>query len=787
MKTFCYLLVFATILFPGLALGSKPLNHIDPNDPSIVRQTNAKLEKVLGDIQGTIGYRFKDVSLLELSLRRNASDIGHSRPATGYERLAFLGDKVLKVLVTEKLWREYHDFPVHKAKQRASVILQNATFGDLNRKLHLTEKAYIAGVCDAPALNAHDQGDHIESLFGALYYDGSFSGCAPFFRASFSETSISPAIQSVFKELSEHYKPMKSQIQDPLMPEKLAERHQTWDLFLGEALLDLALTDFLCARYPLIDRGRLNDSVRILFSADSVDLILKHVYSDWKQMSFIACLGLMFMDTGYQSVYDYVTWLYTCPQAPDRIAIALNKGAADEEANIRNEKPFLVMGPPKTVLDQLLPIIGKKAFYANVKSGQDHSPRFEAHVSCEDMFRESATALTKSDAEGIACQQALRRLASHFLANVLSSDALDMRDINFWIAAQALVEWQLFDLGFKGFSYFPLGCLDSGRQVFYRHEIQGAGLIPARGEGRSPQEAKAKALSASLKLIIDKINNDQNAESSADFLCDSVTRYIGKKQLIEYRDPLNILLQVIGLMGIEQQWEEIKYGLDNAPTFAVNLKGPFFKVWGQGRTKAEAVKAAAIHALERIKTRGEVLKLSNEADYYNAETQRILDLILSWSTQVDRRLHHAAFNLKAPSALAELAVQKIWLLEQTLSRKGGDIEIFAFSKSGARQFSDITVSVAFNGQRYQGSGSRLEVACLAAFYKAVRSNDPQYGVLEVCNPLLKLLGIKTHSPARILNVPDNGGAAKSSKKSSKTKNTQKYTVAKGSNNGKKKP
>lgn len=787
MKATTFLLVFAATLFPNPALGSRPINHIDPNEPTTVRQTSPKLEKALANIQETIGYKFRDVSLLELALRRNAYDIGHSQPSLGYDRLAFLGDKFLKLFIRDKLWREYHKYSELKARDISSKILRNETFGDLNRELRLTVAACDSGLCHAPKLNPHDQGDHIESLFGALYYDGGFPACTGFFRKYFSETSVSSVIQALFHELREHYKPFRRQ---RLTEDELQKNEQSWSTFLGEALLDLAVSDFLCARFPLKGMGELTQDNNVLLCSANLDHLLQSINNLGTKAALTTYLSSLFLESDYKSVYNYVSWQYTSPGVPEKISSVLNKTATDEEAYTYIEKPDLVMGPPRTILDQLMMISGRKVLYEPVeKSGPDHMPLFNAVVTCEGHFSESAKANTKSEAEGLACQKALRQLASRFMVFALSDHVAIDGNLEHWTTAKAILEWQLYDIGFKRFSYFPLGILDSGNQVLYRHEIQGPGISPVRGQGCSPQESKARGLAACLRSVlvhIPSVNREDLREEDIYRELEAITE---GKRLIEYRDPVNLLLQICSLTDIDLQSRVAKRGQDNAPTFLFDLKGPFFQQRGKGKTKVEAKTAVAMDALERLKASWEAHRLSGAQDFSQGDGKEILDLITSWSNQSDKMLTKAALDLKSPRAMAVLSIQKIWLLHQALFIDHQNIKVVSCSKSGGRQLQNITLSLAFSDQRYEASGSRVEFAFLGAIYEALKTNRPHHGALEICNPLLHLLGIKTTPPRKLLNAPDNNGLSKGSKASTKTKKSHSTKAKKPSavnRNGKKK-
>ena len=92
------------------------------------------------------------------------------------ERLEFLGDSVLGVVITERLYLRYPDRPEGElAKIRASVVNMHALAdvarglgeGGLGRHLFLGRGEEMTGGRDKDSILA----DGLESLFGAMYLD----------------------------------------------------------------------------------------------------------------------------------------------------------------------------------------------------------------------------------------------------------------------------------------------------------------------------------------------------------------------------------------------------------------------------------------------------------------------------------------------------------------------------------------------------------------------------------------------------------------------------------------
>lgn len=126
-----------------------------------------------------IGYRFKNPALLEEALTHaSAVDPNDDRPT--YQRLEFLGDRVLGVVIADMV---FHAFP-------------DADEGELSKRLtRLVRKETCAYVADELGLGAHVRrgggerharpgkailGDVCEAVIGAIYIDGGYDAAARF-------------------------------------------------------------------------------------------------------------------------------------------------------------------------------------------------------------------------------------------------------------------------------------------------------------------------------------------------------------------------------------------------------------------------------------------------------------------------------------------------------------------------------------------------------------------------------------------------------------------------------
>ena len=119
-----------------------------------------------------LGVRFRDGSLRELALTHRSHAFENDLPANN-ERLEFLGDAVLGIVVTDMAFREFPDMPEGQlAKLRAAIVNMTALADvargrGLGRFVLLGKGEEMSGGRDKDSILA----DALEALLGAIYLD----------------------------------------------------------------------------------------------------------------------------------------------------------------------------------------------------------------------------------------------------------------------------------------------------------------------------------------------------------------------------------------------------------------------------------------------------------------------------------------------------------------------------------------------------------------------------------------------------------------------------------------
>ena len=124
-------------------------------------------------LESRLGYTFVEPALLRLALtHRSVSSEDPGRKDN--ERLEFLGDAVLQLVVTVLLYEAYpHLAEGQMAKVRAGVV-SRATLAEVARLLEVGTHIELASSEEATGGRGKDSilADAVEALFGAIYLDG---------------------------------------------------------------------------------------------------------------------------------------------------------------------------------------------------------------------------------------------------------------------------------------------------------------------------------------------------------------------------------------------------------------------------------------------------------------------------------------------------------------------------------------------------------------------------------------------------------------------------------------
>ena len=140
---------------------------------------------MIKDLEKAIGYRFKNITLLQNALTHSsyANERWHDSLMSN-ERLEFMGDSILGMVVAEFLYRSYPDRPEgNLTRMRADMVCENALAVVAN-KLELGKHMLLGhgeeqgGGRNRPSILA----DAVESVIAACFLDGGMEAARGFIQ-----------------------------------------------------------------------------------------------------------------------------------------------------------------------------------------------------------------------------------------------------------------------------------------------------------------------------------------------------------------------------------------------------------------------------------------------------------------------------------------------------------------------------------------------------------------------------------------------------------------------------
>lgn len=138
-----------------------------------------KGDALAAEIAARIGYAFRDVALLQRALTHSSV---RGKVGTDNERLEFLGDRVLALVVAEMLFRLYPDAAQGELAVRLSSLVSGDACAEVAEEIGIVEfihaDAAVKGAQGRKAKNV--RADAVEALIAAIYLDGGLEQASAF-------------------------------------------------------------------------------------------------------------------------------------------------------------------------------------------------------------------------------------------------------------------------------------------------------------------------------------------------------------------------------------------------------------------------------------------------------------------------------------------------------------------------------------------------------------------------------------------------------------------------------
>jgi ribonuclease-3 len=138
-----------------------------------------------------LGYTFGDPDLLRQALTHGSS----TRASASYERLEFLGDRVLSLVIADALFISHQREREGKLAARHSAIVRGEVCAEIAESLGFAERLHVGAVERRQGVQKMRSvlGDVIEAVIGAIYIDGGFEAAKAFVLRHWAKTLKNPA------------------------------------------------------------------------------------------------------------------------------------------------------------------------------------------------------------------------------------------------------------------------------------------------------------------------------------------------------------------------------------------------------------------------------------------------------------------------------------------------------------------------------------------------------------------------------------------------------------------
>ena len=142
-----------------------------------------------GAFEAALAYSFRDKALLERALTHSSALAPTRRLAQSYQRLEFLGDRVLGLVVSEHLFRAHPDKDEGDLSKALAAAVRKESCAEVARSIGLGAQLRLgkdearSGGADKSAILA----DALEGLIGAIYLDGGADAARDFVVTWFNQ------------------------------------------------------------------------------------------------------------------------------------------------------------------------------------------------------------------------------------------------------------------------------------------------------------------------------------------------------------------------------------------------------------------------------------------------------------------------------------------------------------------------------------------------------------------------------------------------------------------------
>ena len=165
---------------PGGEPSSCPESETAPGPDATQAKPVKRRRRSTKEFAERIGYEFKDSALLDQALTHISALTGARNRGASYQRLEFLGDHVLGLVISDMLFASFPRADEGELSRRLAELVRREACADVARSIGLGAVIRL-GVSEEHAGGRHRTAilaDVCEALIGAVFLDGGYTGAA---------------------------------------------------------------------------------------------------------------------------------------------------------------------------------------------------------------------------------------------------------------------------------------------------------------------------------------------------------------------------------------------------------------------------------------------------------------------------------------------------------------------------------------------------------------------------------------------------------------------------------
>jgi ribonuclease III len=164
-------------------------------EPAVLDRSMSRRAESGAEVEVRIGYDFADKTLLERALTHISALSGQQSRAGSYQRLEFLGDHVLGLVVSAMLFRAFPGADEGELSRRLADLVRKETCADVARAMDLGSAMRLGSseIQGGGRRRVAILADVCEALIGAVFVDGGYAAAVALVERFWQERMLKPA------------------------------------------------------------------------------------------------------------------------------------------------------------------------------------------------------------------------------------------------------------------------------------------------------------------------------------------------------------------------------------------------------------------------------------------------------------------------------------------------------------------------------------------------------------------------------------------------------------------